>query len=126
MDRIALVTSSILYSIDIILSMFLYNLLSYIYIPITNVMLRSILTSILLIAAIFNAIILIMITLSLKYAEYYGFTKSALVIVSYLYLSLAYLPPLYASVFTFAIIALCMVEIVDLYFYRKIRKESLA
>ncbi|BFH74243.1 hypothetical protein SJAV_21870 [Sulfurisphaera javensis] len=123
LNRIVLISSSVLYSINIILSISLYTLLSVISLPISNVAIRSILISVPLISGIFNALILAMITMSLKYAEYYGMGKSVLAIIIYLAYYFAFKPPSYVLILMFSIIALCIIQIGDLLMYAKVQKE---
>ncbi|ARM75271.1 hypothetical protein [Acidianus manzaensis] len=123
LNKTVLVLSSVLYSLNIILSVSLYTLLEYVSLPISNIALRSILVSVPLISALFNSIILAMITMSLKYAEYYGISKSALAIVIYAGYWLAFRPPSYVLIFMISIIALCIIQIADLFLYAKLQKE---
>ncbi|AWR96781.1 hypothetical protein DFR86_03890 [Acidianus sulfidivorans JP7] len=123
LNRTVLISSSILYSVNIILSVSLYTALNYISLPVSNLDLRSILISVPLISGVFNGIILAMITMSLKYAEYYGIGKSALAIVIYSGYWLAFKPPLYILDFMISIMVLCVLQIIDLYLYAKLQKE---
>lgn len=123
LNRTVLIMSSILYSINIILSISLYTLLSTISLPISNIAIRSVLISVPLISGVFNGIILAMIIMSLKYAEYYGIGKSVLAIIIYSAYLIAFKPPFYVSSFAISIMALCVIQIVDLYLYAKVQKE---
>ncbi|BCU68263.1 hypothetical protein HS7_17000 [Sulfolobales archaeon HS-7] len=122
MNRVLTVSSSIVYSINIILSTALYSVLTYVGLPITNIVERQVLIGVPLISALFNVLILAMITMSLKYAEYYGILKSILAIVIYSGYIIAFSPPTYLLLFIGSIMALCVIQIILLYYYAKLQK----
>uniref|UniRef100_A0A2U9IB90 Uncharacterized protein n=2 Tax=Acidianus brierleyi TaxID=41673 RepID=A0A2U9IB90_9CREN len=64
-----------------------------------------------------------MISMSLKYAEYYGISKSLIAIVIYLSYWLYFRPPIDILILMFTIIGLCIIQIVDLSLFAKIQKE---
>ena len=94
MNKAVVISSSVVYSVNIILSVALYSVLSYVGLPVSSVVERSVLVSVPLMSALFNAVILTMIAMSLKFAEYYGIAKSALAIGIYSGYILAFSPPL--------------------------------
>lgn len=118
-----LLLSSVLYVLNVIFSATMYTVLLQISLPVSNLALRSILISVPLVSAIFNAIILAMITMSLKYAEYYGIGKSMLAIVIYSAYWLYFKPPVYAEIIMAVIMILCVLQIFDLYLYSMLQKE---
>ncbi len=122
MSKTITISSSVLYSVNIIMSVALYSVLATVGLPVSNVVEKSVLVSVPLMSALFNAIILTMITMSLKYAEYYGIAKSALAIGIYSGYILAFSPPFYILAIAGGIMALCVVQIVLLYFYAKLQK----
>jgi len=73
-------------------------------------------------SALFNAVILTMVVMSLKLAEYYGIAKSALAIGIYSGYILAFSPPTHLILFMGSIMALCLVQILLLYYYAKLQK----
>ncbi|AWR93264.2 hypothetical protein [Acidianus brierleyi] len=123
LNKLVLLLSSFLYSINIIFSVSLFTLLTFNPLPISNIDLRAILTSVPLISAVFNMLILGMISMSLKYAEYYGISKSLIAIVIYLSYWLYFRPPIDILILMFTIIGLCIIQIVDLSLFAKIQKE---
>jgi len=84
LSRTVTLSGVILYTLNIILSITLYTLLTIVSLPIDNIDLRALLTAVPLISGIFNGIILAIIVMGLNYTEYYGIGKSALTIAIYL------------------------------------------
>ncbi len=123
LNKFVLIFSSVLYSINIIFSVSLFTLLMLNPLPIANIDLRSLLTSVPLISAVFNMLILGMISMSLKYAEYYGISKSVIAIIIYSLYWFYFRPPFFILFFMLVIMALCVVQIVDLSLFAKIQKE---
>jgi len=122
MNRLVVISSAFLYSVNIILSISLYSVLSYVGLPIANVVERSILISVPLISGIFNAFILTMIVMSLKLAEYYGMAKSVLALIIYSAYILAFSPPIYLITFMVSIMVLSLAQLLLLYYYAKLQK----
>jgi len=122
MNKVLVISSAFLYSVNIILSVSLYSVLSYVGLPIANVAERSILISVPLISGIFNAFILTMIVMSLKLAEYYGMAKSVLALIIYSAYILAFSPPIYLVTFMASIMVLCLAQLLLLYYYAKLQK----
>ena len=122
MNRLVVISSAFLYSVNIILSISLYSVLSYVGLPIANVAERSILISVPLISGIFNAFILTMIVMSLKLAEYYGMAKSVLALIIYSAYILAFSPPIYLITFMVSIMVLSLAQLLLLYYYAKLQK----
>jgi len=122
MNKVIVISSAFLYSVNIILSVSLYSVLSYVGLPIANVAERSILISVPLISGIFNAFILTMIVMSLKLAEYYGMAKSVLALIIYSAYILAFSPPIYLVTFMASIMVLCLAQLLLLYYYAKLQK----
>jgi len=122
MNRLVVISSAFLYSVNIILSVSLYSVLSYVGLPIANVAERSILISVPLISGIFNAFILTMIVMSLKLAEYYGMAKSVLALIIYSAYILAFSPPIYLITFMVSIMVLSLAQLLLLYYYAKLQK----
>ncbi|BBG24808.1 hypothetical protein IC006_2142 [Sulfuracidifex tepidarius] len=122
MNRAVTISSSVIYSVNIILSVALYSVLSYVGLPVTNIVERQVLISVPLMSALFNALILAMITMSLKYAEYYGIFKSGLAIAIYSGYIAAFSPPTYLVLFMGSIMALCVIQILLLYYYAMLQK----
>ncbi|TRN04031.1 hypothetical protein DJ530_01710 [Sulfolobus sp. E1] len=123
LNRIVLISSSVLYSVNVILSLSLFTLLLIKPLPISNPDVKAILTAVPLISGVFNALILGMISMSLNYAEYYGISKSVLAIIIYSAYWLYFKPPFDILIFIISIMALCLIQIVDLYYYARIQKE---
>jgi hypothetical protein len=123
LNKFVLIFSSVLYSINIIFSVSLFTLLMLNPLPIANIDLRSVLTSVPLISAVFNMLILGMISMSLKYAEYYGISKSVIAIIIYSLYWFYFRPPFFVLFFMLVIMALCVIQIVDLSLFAKIQKE---
>ena len=122
MHKVVLISSAVAYSVNIILSVALYSVLSYVGLPVSSVVERSILVSVPLMSALFNAVILTMIVMSLKLAEYYGIAKSVLAIGIYSGYILAFSPPTYLILFMGSIMALNLVQLLLLYYYAKLQK----
>ena len=106
LSRAVTLSGVILYTLNVILSLTLYSLLTIVSLPVSNIDLRALLISVPLISGVFNALILAMLVMSLKYAEYYGLGKSALAIAIYLGYYFAFKPPIDISSLMFAIISL--------------------
>jgi hypothetical protein len=123
LNKFVLIFSSVLYSINIIFSVSLFTLLMLNPLPIANIDLRSVLTSVPLISAVFNMLILGMISMSLKYAEYYGISKSVIAIIIYSLYWFYFRPPFFILFFMLIIMALCVIQMVDLSLFAKIQKE---
>jgi len=123
LSRTVTLSGVILYTLNVILSITLYTLVSIVSLPVANLDLRAFLTAVPLISGVFNGLILVMIVMSLKYAEYYGLGKSALAIAIYLGYYFAFRPSLDIVSLMFAIIALSVLQIIILYFYAKVQKE---
>jgi hypothetical protein len=122
MNKAVVISSAVVYSANIILSVALYSVLSYVGLPVSSAVERSILVSVPMMSALFNAVILTMIVMSLKWAEYYGIAKSVLAIGIYSGYILAFSPPTYLILFMGSIMALCLVQILLLYYYAKLQK----
>jgi len=123
LSRTVTLSGVILYTLNVILSITLYTLLTIVSLPVANIDLRALLIAVPLISGMFNGIILAMIVMSLRYAEYYGIGKSALAIPIYLGYYFAFRPSLDIASLMFAIMALCVLQITVLYFYAKVQKE---
>jgi len=122
MGKTILISAITFYSINIILSVTLYSILSYIGLPVNDVIQRSVLVSVPLISGIFNAIILTMIAMSLKLAEYYGIAKSVLALIIYLAYMIAFSPPIFLVLIMVSIMALNVAQMFLLYYYAKLQK----
>ena len=123
-QRIAVVSGAVLYTVNIILSVTLYSLLTIVSLPVANLDIRALLTAVPLISAIINGIILVLLVINLlKGAQYFGIGKSALAIVIYLGYYFAFRPRMDITSLMFAIIALSVLQIIVLYFYAKVQKE---
>ena len=122
MNKAVIISSTIIYTSNIILSIALYSILTNIGLPINNVVEKSVLISVPLMSALFNAIILTMITMSLKLAEYYGIGKSILAIGIYLYYMKTFSPPSYLVTTMTYIIILNTMQVLLLYYYSKLQK----
>jgi len=122
MNKLVVTSAAVLYSVNIILSVSLYSVLSYVGLPINNVVERSILTSVPLISGLFNAVILTMIVMSLKLAEYYGMAKSVLALIIYSAYIIAFSPPAFLVTFMASIMVLCLAQLSLLYYYAKLQK----
>jgi len=123
LGRTVTLSGVILYTLNVILSITLYTLLTIVSLPVANINLRALLTAVPLISGVFNGLILAMLVMSLKYAEYYGLGRSALAIAIYLGYYFAFRPPMDIASLMFAIMALCVLQIIVLYFYAKVQKE---
>ncbi|QKQ99030.1 hypothetical protein GWK48_00250 [Metallosphaera tengchongensis] len=123
LNRAVLISSSVLYSVNVILSISLFSILLIKQLPIANPDIKAILTAVPLISGVFNALILGMISMSLKYAEYYGLIKSILALIIYSAYWIAFSPPLDILIFIISIMALCVMQIGVLYLYARIQKE---
>lgn len=89
----------------------------------SNVDLRALLIAVPLISGVFNGLILAMIVMSLKYAEYYGIGKSILAIVLYSGYYVVFRPGLDIAILIFSIMVLCVLQLIVLYLYAKVQKE---
>ncbi|MCG3109362.1 hypothetical protein L3N51_01652 [Metallosphaera sp. J1] len=123
LNRTVLVSASVLYSANVILSISLYTLLSLVSLPVSNVDLKALLLSVPLISGVFNALILAMLTMGLKFAEYYGIGKSVLALIIYSGYWVAFRPPIDVVVFIVSIMALCVIQIGVLYLFSRVQKE---
>ncbi|MEM0065097.1 hypothetical protein [Metallosphaera sp.] len=123
LNRTILISASFLYSINVILSISLYTLLTQISLPVSNLDLRSVLIAVPLISGVFNGLILSMISMGLKYAEYYGLAKSILAIIIYTGYWAAFRPGLDVLAFIVSIMVLCVIQIGVLTLYARVQKE---
>jgi len=123
LNRTITLSGAVLYTLNVILSITLYTLLTIVSLPVANIDLRALLIAVPLISGVFNSIILAMIVMGLNYAEYYGIGKSALAIAIYLGYYFAFRPPMDIVSIMFAIMALCVLQIIVLYYYAKVQKE---
>jgi len=130
--RIITVSGISLYTVDIIISIILYTIL--VTVPFFSVqsfansyILKATVTAVPIISGVFDTLILAMIIMSLKYAEYYGITKSALAIITYsiiyssflfIFISKAVIDDLLITLMAFGVL-----QIVVLYYYARIQKE---
>ncbi|MCI2413872.1 MAG: hypothetical protein MPF33_01270 [Candidatus Aramenus sp.] len=122
-QRVTLLAGSVLYSVNVILSISLFTLLTISPLPVSNLDARAILTAVPLISGVFNVLILAMLSMSLKYAEYYGIVKSVLALVIYSGYWLAFKPGLDVLALMISIMVLCVAQIGILYLYARIIKE---
>jgi hypothetical protein len=122
MNKAVVTSSTIIYTANIILSIALYSILTNIGLPLNNIVEKSVLISIPLMSALFNAIILTMIIMSLKLAEYYGIGKSILAIGIYLYFMKTFSPPSYLITTMIYIVILNIMQVLLLYYYAKLQK----
>lgn len=122
-NRSIITTSAVAYSLNVVLSLSLYGVLSTVGLPVSDPVLRGVLTSVPLVSGVFNALILGLILMSLKYAEYYGIAKSAIAIPIYFAYYFAFKPPVEIDLIMFSIVLLCVVQLVLLYTYAKLLKE---
>ena len=127
-----------LYTVDAIMSLILYSIMTKIPLGtgIISLILSS-LSTVPLISAMFSVLIISIILMSLKYAELYGIGKSVLAIVSYLYFYfivlkvnpsvVSYINALsgikLTNILLFTLTAIAVAEIVVLYYYHKAQKE---
>jgi len=122
MNKAVTTSSAIIYTSNIILSIALYSILTNTGLPTNNIVEKSVLISIPLMSALFNAVILSMIAMSLKLAEYYGIGKSVLAIGIYLYYMKTFSPPSYLVTIMTYIIILNIIQVLLLYYYSKLQK----
>jgi hypothetical protein len=122
MNKAVVISSTIIYTANIILSIALYSILTNTGLPVNNIVEKSVLISIPLMSALFNAIILTMIIMSLKLAEYYGIGKSILAIGIYLYFMKTFSPPSYLITIMIYIVILNIMQVLLLYYYAKLQK----
>lgn len=123
LNRTVLVSASVLYSVNVILSISLYTLLSIVSLTVSNVDIKAVLLSVPLISGVFNALILAMLTMGLKFAEYYGMAKSVLALIIYSAYWVAFRPPLDVLTLMISIMVLCVVQLGVLYLFAKVQKE---
>ncbi|EWG06715.1 MAG: hypothetical protein ASUL_07854 [Candidatus Aramenus sulfurataquae] len=122
-QRVTLLAGSVLYSLNVILSISLFTLLIISPLPVSNLDARAILTAVPLISGVFNALILALLSMSLKYAEYYGIAKSFLALIIYSGYWLAFKPGFDVLALIIPIMALCVAQIGVLYLYARVIKE---
>jgi len=124
LNRIVTLSGAILYTLDVIFSATIYTFLSInVNLPVSNPDLKALLVVIPLISGIFNGIILALLTMGLRYAEYYGLGKSIIAIPIYIAYYIEFNPPIDLASIMFIIIGLNILQIIVLRFYVKIQKE---
>ena len=140
LNRIITTSGIAFYSVDVILAMFLYTLLDIfsLFFPGSEIIphnftLNALVISVPLISGMFDGLILAMIIMSLKYAEYYGIGKSAITFVIYIviyivishYANISFVftgrEAIYGIIFT--LIALSVLQIIVMYFYARLQRE---
>jgi len=138
LSRIVITSGIVLYTADLIMSSIIYTVLAIIpYLPVSkfgNLFLeKASVIAVPLISALLDVLILSIIIMSLKHAEYYGIGKSVVtlivLIILYFIIASIQLPPNMPSARPIAmgivitLVVLSAIEIIIMYFYAKIQKE---
>jgi len=134
LSRIVTISGIALYTVDLILTAILYTTLIFDDDLATwfgdNYALQGAIVGVPLISALLDLLILGIIIMSLKYAEYYGIGKSILSVIVYIFLidlihSITKEFPLVDpdQFMMIVLIVLSALEIVVLYYYAKVQKE---
>lgn len=122
MSKLVLTSSVIFYTMNIILSLSLFTVLLNVGLPVNDVVGKSILESVPLVSGVFNAVILTMVVMSLRMAEYYGIGKSVLALIIYTGYVIAFSPPIHILSIIISIMALNIAQLFTLYYYAKLQK----